>query len=199
MGVTSVMAGKAVLLNTTDAITDNGTSGTSDDQYVQGSLWNRRYGWGYLNLGAAYQHGLDMFIDSVPDGPDDADFRLYVGQMFTYERATLVWQRHVAYNGATYRRRSRASAIWTFLRGASRAGRCWSPRRRGSTTWTVPRRFGRSGRAEGRSLWHIRPNVPTEEFALATQENFVRATGPAFAATFTHRPARRSASSSTSP
>jgi hypothetical protein len=97
------MASKAVLINTADAWSDNGTSGdTTDDGPVTGSLWNKTYGWGYLDLWEAWFNGLDVFTDTVDDGvtPAGPDFKLYRGQMFAGEKATLVWNRHVGYNGS---------------------------------------------------------------------------------------------------
>lgn len=98
------MASKATLLNTADAWTDNGTSGdTSDDDRVYGSEWNKTYGWGYLDLWEAWFNGNDVFVDSVDDGftvnHQGPDFKLYKGKMYTNEKATLVWNRHVEYNG----------------------------------------------------------------------------------------------------
>ncbi|MEM6456426.1 MAG: S8 family serine peptidase, partial [Acidobacteriota bacterium] len=96
-------ASKAVLLNTADAWDDNGTSGnTADDSSTPGSLWNKTYGWGYLDLWEAWFNGLDVFVDSVDDGfsPAGPDFKLYRGQMFTNEKATVTWHRHVGYNGS---------------------------------------------------------------------------------------------------
>src|SRR5690606_27199172 len=102
LGVTNTTAGKAVLINTADAIEDNGTSGTGDDYRVEGSRWNRRYGWGYMNLAKAYLGALDHFEDEVSTDSSRERFQLYAGQMFQHEKATLVWRRHVAYNGSTY-------------------------------------------------------------------------------------------------
>ena len=45
---------KAVLINTADTWTDNGTSTTADDGSVTGSQWNKVYGWGYPDLWEAW-------------------------------------------------------------------------------------------------------------------------------------------------
>ena len=181
MGVTNVMAGKAILLNTSDAITDNGTSGTGDDQFVEGSLWNRRYGWGYLNLGQAYLHGLDVFIDSVPDEPENADYRLYVGQLFPKEKVTLVWQRHVAYNGATFPTQIEGFSDLDLTAYAeadnTQLGQSWS-RIDNVEQFHVEQAARTVLKVE--AFGSFDPDIPTEQFALATQENFVAASGPAF-------------------
>ncbi len=187
MGVTNVMAGKAILLNTTDAIDNNGTSTTSDDVYVNGSHWNARYGWGYLNLGAAYLHGLDYFLDEIPDAPEDADFKLYKGQMFTYEKATLVWQRHVAYNGSTY------PEIVEDLSDLN----LFAYREADDTLLTES-----TSAIDNVEQLHVEedgvvvlkveasgsfdPDITLEQFALATQEQFSSVNGPQFSVDFTH-------------
>jgi serine protease AprX len=189
MGVPNVVAAKAVLLNTTDAISDNGTSTTADDFWVAGSLWNRRYGWGYINHGTAYLHGLDVFTDAIPDEPENADFRLYVGQMFTNERATLVWQRHVAYSGANYP---------TQVEDLSDLDLTAYRESDGQTLASSTSRIDNVEQLDVdedalvvlkvEAFAQFDPNVPTESFALATQENFYAASGPVFAVAFTHQP-----------
>ncbi len=189
MGVPNVVAAKAVLLNTTDAISDNGTSSTADDFWVSGSLWNRRYGWGYINHGAAYLHGLDVFTDAIPDEPESADFRLYVGQMFTNERATLVWQRHVAYNGANYPTQVEDLSDLDLTAYRESDGQSLA-----ASTSRIDNVEQLDVDADALVVLKVEafaqfdPNVPTESFALATQENFFAATGPAFDVTFSHQP-----------
>ncbi|MBU0640196.1 MAG: S8 family serine peptidase [Planctomycetes bacterium] len=185
MGTTNVMAGKAVLLNTTDAMDDHNTSGTSDDEYVDGSFWDARYGWGYLNLGAAYIHGLDVFVDDIPDAPEDADFRLFTGQMFTHERATLVWQRHVAYNGATYPTEIEDLSDLDLF-----AYRLDDNAELASSTSAIDNVEQIDVDADAHVVLKVEasgqfdPDVLTEQFALATQENFTAAAGPALSAAF---------------
>ncbi|MEM6456584.1 MAG: S8 family serine peptidase [Acidobacteriota bacterium] len=91
-------ASKAVLINAADAWDDGGTSGdTSDDGQVNGSHWDKTYGWGYLDLWEAWFNGTDLFIDTVDKNTSTStpEHRFYRGQMFTNEKATLVWHRHV--------------------------------------------------------------------------------------------------------
>jgi serine protease AprX len=182
LGTTSIKAAKAVLLNTTDAMDDRDTSSTSDDIFVDGSFWNRRYGWGYVNLARAYTHGLHVFVDSVPDRPENADFRLYTGRLFRHEKVTLVWQRHVAYNGSTYPTQVAALSDLDLT--------CY---RRSDNTLLANARSPIDN-VEQFSLnlpdeivvvkveafGSFDPGIAAEEFALATQENFVPAAGPAF-------------------
>lgn len=185
MGANDTKAGKAVLLNTTDSINDNGTSSTADDVWVDGSFWNRRYGWGYMNAGRAYLHGLDFFIDSVPPSPETADYKLYAGQMFMHEKATLVWERHVAYNGATFPTQIEGLSnldLFAFRESdnvplASSQSTIDNVEQLSLTTdeFTV---------LKVEATGAFDPDITTEEFALATQENFVAKTGPAFGGTF---------------
>lgn len=185
MGNTSTMGAKAVLLNTTDALEDNGTSSTADDVYVAGSLWNRRYGWGYLNLGQAYLHGLDVFLGSVPAAPETADYKLYRGEMFASERATLVWQRHVAYNGATYPTQIESLSDLDLFCFRETDNALLS-----SSVSTIDNVEQLDVDSDATVVLKVEaagtfdPDIPTESFALATQENFVAATGPFLAGSF---------------
>jgi serine protease AprX len=191
LGVTNVTAGKAILINTADAINDNNTSGTGDDQWVQGSLWNRRYGWGYMNLASAYLHGLDYFVDTVasPPGTGTDTYRLYAGQMFTNEKATLAWKRHVAYNGSTYPTQIESLSDLDLF--AYNAG---TGQQVASSVSAIDNVEQLHAPADGMVVLKVKamapfdPQVPIEEFALATQENFSARTGPAFQAAFVSPP-----------
>ncbi len=189
MGVTDVTACKAILLNTADAMEDNNTSSTADDTYVDGSNWNARYGWGYLNLGQAYLHGLDYFIDSVPDEPEEADYRLYVGQMFANEKATLTWRRHVAYNGSTFPTQIEGlSDLDLFAYRESDGGLLVDST---SPIDNVEQlHVGEDGVVvlKVEAAGQFDPEIAAQEFAIATQEGFQAAAGPVFAARVTHFP-----------
>ncbi len=185
MGATDTKAGKAILLNTTDPMDDRGTSSTTDDVTVAGSFWNRRYGWGYLNLGQAYLHGLDYFMGSVPPAPETADYRLYAGPMFANERATLVWERHVAYNGnANPTQVDTLSDLDLFAYRASSNALLSSSQSAidnveqlsvaGNETLVV---------LKVEAFGAFDPDISSEEFALATQEGFTARTGPALGGT----------------
>ena len=102
----SARAQKAVLLNTADAWTSNDTSTTADDGPMTSpvcpsdvncdTLWDKSYGWGYLDMAEAYFNRNDYFTDSVVPRNDTAvedDYELYRGYMFTDEKATMVWHK----------------------------------------------------------------------------------------------------------
>ncbi|MFM9995358.1 MAG: S8 family serine peptidase [Phycisphaerales bacterium] len=184
-GVQNIAAAKAILINTSDAMDDLGTSATGDDVWVPGSLWNRRYGWGHMNLASAYTHRADAFTDSVADEPENADFRLYAGTMFQHEKATLTWQRKVAYNGATFPTQieSHSDLDLTGWREDTNASVASSV----SAIDNVEQIGAPSDgfvvlKVEAAGLFD--PDVPTQAFALATQENFTARSGPAFAPQF---------------
>ena len=95
-GVHDPMAQKAVLINTADAWDSNETSATDDDGPVSGSHWDKSYGWGYLDMDEAYFNRGDYFIDSVVPRNDTAvpdDYILYKGKMYSNEKATMVWEK----------------------------------------------------------------------------------------------------------
>jgi serine protease AprX len=101
LGATTTYGAKAVLLNAADAWTDGNTQSTSDDGPVAGSLWNKTFGWGYLDLGEAFANGSDLFENDMPaPGAGERKFKLFKGHMFAGEKATLVWNKHVLFNGA---------------------------------------------------------------------------------------------------
>ncbi len=103
-GDQTTYANKAVLINAADAWSDNGTDADyTDDDPFSGSLWNKAYGWGSMNLGSAYFNATDViesFVSTAgspfPTGPAE---RLYHGTLFNGEKATLVWNRPMFYNG----------------------------------------------------------------------------------------------------
>jgi serine protease AprX len=182
MGVNNTRAAKAVLINTADAIEDNSTSGTADDYRVDGSRWNRRYGWGYMHLGKAYLNGLDFFADSVRTTTPRERFRLYSGEMFQHEKATLVWQRHVAYNGATYPNQvsSFLSDLDLFAYSEPSGGLLASSTSAIDNVEQLSVNTGGIAVLKVKAVGNFPAGVQQEHFALATQENFVAREGPAF-------------------
>jgi serine protease AprX len=103
LGAASPLAAKAVLLNTTDAMDSKGTSTTADDTFVNGSFWDRRYGWGYVNLIRAGMHAPDVFVDTIAaPTAQNKSLKFYGGTLSNHAKLTLVWNRRVAYNGASY-------------------------------------------------------------------------------------------------
>ncbi|MFO0973084.1 MAG: S8 family serine peptidase [Phycisphaerae bacterium] len=189
LGVTNALACKAVIINTADAKNHNGTSLPPDDVWVAGSLWDKRYGWGYINLGHAYNHAFDHFIDSVPPAPEDADFKLYAGPVAPNAKTTLAWQRHVAYNGATFPTQieSLSDLDLRAFRESDNA-----PLAQSSSAIDNVEQFSIAS-AESSVVVKVEafaafdPDVPTETFALATPAGFTARSGPAFS-TVAHGP-----------
>lgn len=187
LGLSDVRAIKAVLLNSADAWNDNNTSTTADDGPVNGSLWTKTFGWGYLDLAEAYINGLDAFVRDMPAPTGARRYKLFKGFMFASEKATLVWNRHVAYNGAAYPTQTedlsnldlqswRASDNGLLKTSASLIDNV--------EQIDVP--------ADGDVVLKVYttgtfdPQVPTERFGLATEENFAETTGPAFGLSWGH-------------
>lgn len=179
LGLVDAMATKAVLINAADAMTDNNTSSTADDAYLSGSNWNKTYGWGYLDLGEAYLNGLDVFVDTLQAPTGQSQYKFFKGQLFATEKATLTWQRHVSYNGAAYP---------TIMRNLSNLDlRCYNQSGgslMSSSLSTIDNVEQLSVNADANVVLKVSttgnfdPNVASEKFALATEENFVAAAGP---------------------
>lgn len=95
-------ARKALLINSADAWSDNGTpSDGSDDFPTVGSVWNATYGWGYMNLANAFNQRFNVFFGSVTAAdPDDNGF--VVGDMSINQKATLVWEKRNVYAGTSF-------------------------------------------------------------------------------------------------
>lgn len=87
VGVDDPRAVKAVLINTTDSR----------------SWWTPGMGWGEVNLDRAFVLRHHWYVDNVsPDG-HLGSYRLYrVPVALPYDKATLVWNRRVNWNGASY-------------------------------------------------------------------------------------------------
>ena len=76
------LAIKAVLINTAE---DLGPIG-----------WDEAYGWGYIDLWHAYFHISDFFEDQLGAN----EYKFYKGVWQPGDTATLVWNRHMTYQGA---------------------------------------------------------------------------------------------------
>lgn len=76
---------KALLLNTAE---DKGVPGPDYD-----------YGFGYVDMSNAYLHRDDVFTGSIANLPNGSVEKFYKGPAFSGDKATLVWNRHVTYNG----------------------------------------------------------------------------------------------------
>jgi subtilisin family serine protease len=83
-GVSTALAAKGVLLNSTDP--------SRDGRYG----WRPDWGWGFLNLESALQ-AKDLWIaSSVKAGGNPGSVRYYAGPVDGGVRATLVWNRHIS-------------------------------------------------------------------------------------------------------
>ena len=168
---------KATLINTADSWDDNDTQTTADDGQVTGKEWNRTYGWGYLDLGHAAFHRDDYFIDYVSASGSSTDYDLYVGQGWIGDKATLVWERDVDYNDA--------SAPTTYKSLSDLNMRLYNEDDQVledydfSSKDNVHQVAVESSGMKVIKVYAWNSSV-TERFALATEEGFSRATGPAF-------------------
>jgi len=84
-GVSNPMAIKALLINTAE---DKGTTG-----------WDNAYGWGYIDLDHLDFHVNDYFAGAIAPSPVH---KFYAGPASTNDTATLVWHRRAVYSGASY-------------------------------------------------------------------------------------------------
>ncbi|MBA2652779.1 MAG: S8 family serine peptidase [Tatlockia sp.] len=98
-GIQNPMAVKALLINSADAWSDNGTakpfSGSIANHFsVMGSEWNRTYGWGYLNMQKAFEQRMNIIESQLSAENPVQEFttRLDIG-----EKITLVHERRVGY------------------------------------------------------------------------------------------------------
>lgn len=174
---------KAVLLNTADAWTSNDTSGTADDGPVAGSRWDISYGWGYLDGWESQFNRTDYFISSVVPRNDNAtedDYKLYVGQMFAGEKATMVWEKRGVYDAGspastTYSladlnlrlyNEETGGLVDSDLGGADNVHQVAAD----SLISAVIKPYAWSGSFSG--------GISEEQFALATEENFVETVFP---------------------
>lgn len=188
LGLTDPRSIKAVLLNAADAWDDNGTSTTADDGPYAGSKWTKTFGWGYLDLGEAYLNGTDVFLrDMAAPAAGSRNFKLFKGQMFANEKATLVWNRHVAYNGAAYPSQFEGLsnldlAAWRQTDNALLS----------SSVSTIDNVEQIDVPSDAQVVLKVSttgvfdPDVASERYGLATEENFTEADGPAFSLGWTH-------------
>lgn len=178
-GSPSPLAAKATLLNTADAMDGGGTQTTNDDVFVAGSHWDPWYGWGYLNLGSAALHVGDVFDAFLPaPATGGSSFKLYFGTMFQNEKATATWNRHVAYSGPQF------PSIVRDLSNLDLGAYSLTGDLLASSTSLIDNVEQLSVPVTGLTVLKVSsagpfdPAVLQERFALATQENFVEATGP---------------------
>ncbi len=98
-GVLTPMAQKAILINTAETWSDNGTDTPLDDAPLIGDQWNKTYGWGALDLQNAYFHRLDYFMGQVNPRNQAGSVRFFRGPLSNGDKLSLVWERRVGSNG----------------------------------------------------------------------------------------------------
>jgi len=81
-GVTDHLAIKAILINTAE------DWGPAD--------WDTSYGWGYMDLDAAYDHRSHYKVGGITAGST----KTYQGNVASGDKITLVWNRHVQYTSS---------------------------------------------------------------------------------------------------
>ncbi len=177
---------KAVLINTADSWEDNNTDTSADDGAKTGKEWNKTYGWGYLDLWHAHFHRNDYFSSSVKPKGQTGSFKLYKGQMYNGDKATLVWERDVDYNNAatptSYRSLSDldlklyAETTNTQLDSDTTVKDNVHQVAASASQAAVVKVYAYSSSFDG---------ATTEPYTLATEENFALATGPVFTNTIT--------------
>ncbi len=177
---------KAVLINTADSWEDNNTDTSADDGAKTGKEWNKTYGWGYLDLWHAHFHRNDYFSSSVKPKGQTGSFKLYKGQMYNGDKATLVWERDVDYNNAatptSYRSLSDldlklyAETTNTQLDSDTTVKDNVHQVAASASQAAVVKVYAYSSSFDG---------ATAEPYTLATEENFSVATGPVFSNTIT--------------
>lgn len=181
-GATTTYGAKAVILNSAQAWADNNTQTTADDGPVPGSQWNKTFGWGYLDLGKAYQNAPDLFEEEMPTPNGQRKFHFFKGTMFANEKATLVWNRHVVFNGTSNPTQIRSlsnlelgayNETTNVLMSSSTSAIDNVEQLHVSAQAPVVLKVYTNGNFD--------PAVTTQPYGLATEEDFVMATGPSFA------------------
>lgn len=102
-GITEPMAQKALLINSADAWTDSGKPGPEDPGFiysgghhpVEGSEWNRTYGWGYINMQKAFEQRHNLYMGELSLANPE---QLFVVDLPVGAKITLVHERRVGYD-----------------------------------------------------------------------------------------------------
>jgi serine protease AprX len=169
-GVYYPIAMKAILINTArswDIDTDTETSG---------SVWNKTYGWGYLWLWHANYHRDDYFMDIVYPKNSGNDFKFYKGRNYTNDKVTLVWNRHIdSFTSTAYDLNDLDLYLFDETTNTE-VDRSWS------AIDNVEQVSGQALNAVVKvEAWDTSfEGVTYERYAVATEENFSKATPPSF-------------------
>ncbi len=109
-GIHSPKMIKALLINSADAWSDNNQPGPGDKNscqtdlpncghhQVEGSHWDRTYGWGYINLDKAYLSRYFVYEKKISTQTPVC----YELEVKANEKMTVVWERRFASNGTPY-------------------------------------------------------------------------------------------------
>jgi serine protease AprX len=163
-GLERPMVQKAVLINTAE------DRGDAD--------WDSTYGWGYMDLDHAYFHRNDWFRTTISPRPD---YDLYVGPGSNGDSATLVWHRRVDYAGSsdpsTYYSLSDLDLYMYREDTGAEVDRSFS----GIDNVEQVKADGSYPVVVKVDAWSVSfQGTPTEGYALATEDGFSAASGPAF-------------------
>lgn len=92
-GIKNPMAIRALLINSADTWTDFDTENVGHTE-IEGSAWNRTYGWGYINMEKAFEQK-DLIIEAKLSAEDP--IWEYETTIKKGEKVTLVHERRVGY------------------------------------------------------------------------------------------------------
>ena len=178
------LAQKAVLINTADAWDSKDTSTTADDGPVDGSHWDKSYGWGYLDMWEAHFNRSDYFVDSIVPNNYNAtpdDYKLYKGYMYADEKATLVWEKRASYvAGSPPSTQYRLSDLDLYLYNESNGDIVDSDIDTNDNVHQVSAPSDINAVIKVFAYDSSFDGASSETYALATEENFVRADPPSF-------------------
>ncbi len=165
-GIYNPMAQKAVLINTA--------------QDLGSASWDDAYGWGYIDLSHAYFHLDDYFLDSVTYTAPD--FKFYKGSVYNGELATLVWNRRATYNGSSYPSAPPSLSDLDLYLFDETVGATVSSSLSGiNNVEQVKANADYPSVVLKVEAWGSFDGTTSESFALATEEGFSPANGPALA------------------
>lgn len=180
-GVSDPRTIKAILINSADSWEDSDTATTADDGAKIGKEWNKTYGWGYMDLAHAHFHRNDYFASSVKPKGVAGNYKLYKGHMFNGEKATLVWEREVAYNNAATPTSYRSlSDLDLKLYAETSNALLDSDTTVKDNVHQVAAKVSQAAVVKVYAYSSSFDGASSEPFSLATEENFVAAKGPAF-------------------
>lgn len=92
-GIKEPMAMKALLINSADTWTDDNSEDIGHME-IMGSLWNRTYGWGYINMDKAFKQRENIIQDELTLEKPVLEYKVMLDPG---EKVTLVHERRVGY------------------------------------------------------------------------------------------------------